>query len=121
LLYRNRMKPTFSPARQVAANSCFAITRARMDRLTSNQPVLTSRENHSRTICLGSLSYRSPAKLECLKCPSGVHSVNSICATSCGFNQRHSFISAAVSVHYVRRFSDRSVPIYLGRWAKTFW
>ena len=26
----------------------------------------------------GSLSLRNPAKLECIKCPSGVHSVNSI-------------------------------------------
>jgi hypothetical protein len=32
----------------------------------------------SLTMLRGSLSVRNPAKLACIKCPSGVHSVNSI-------------------------------------------
>jgi hypothetical protein len=36
---------------------------------------------------------------------TGVHSVNSTCATSCGSSHRHSFISFALSAHIVLRFS----------------
>ncbi len=35
-------------------------------------------QDYSRTTSLAFLSFRKPAKLECLRCPFGVHSVNSI-------------------------------------------
>ena len=57
----------------------------------------------SRTTSSASLSSRNPRKLACLRWPSVVHSVNSICATSLGFNHRQFFISSFVHAHpYVR-------------------
>jgi hypothetical protein len=52
--------------------------------------------DYSRTIFRASLSSRSPAKLACRRWPSGVHSVNSICATSRGFSHRQFSISSLV-------------------------
>ena len=40
---------------------------------------------------------RSATNLECRRWLSGVHSTNSTCPTSNGFNHRHSFIFSAVS------------------------
>ena len=39
---------------------------------------------------------------KCLRWPSGVHSVNSIWATSSGFNHTQFFISSLVKAHWVR-------------------
>src|SRR4030095_1790383 len=55
-----------------------------------------------------SLSFLSPASVDCLKGPSGVHSVNSICATNFGSSHTHFFISSLVNAHCVRFFSGRS-------------
>src|SRR5262249_59989956 len=49
----------------------------------------------------------SRLNFECLKCPSGVHSVNSICATNCGLSHTQFFISSLVKAHWVRFFSGR--------------
>src|SRR5687767_14194583 len=77
------------------------------DELIESHNSALGAQNQSRTISRASLSSRNPAKLACRKCASGVHSVNSIWATSSGLSQRHSFISFAVSAHIVRRFSGR--------------
>lgn len=61
----------------------------------------------SCTTSLATLSSLNPTNLECLRCPSGVHSVNSIWATSCGLSHRQFFISSLVKAHWVRFRSGR--------------
>src|SRR4029453_10492949 len=46
---------------------------------------------------------------ESLSGPSGVHSVNSTCATSFGLSHTQFFISSLVKAHWVRFFSGRLV------------
>jgi hypothetical protein len=63
----------------------------------------------------------SPAGRACRRCPSGVHSRNSNCPTSRGFNQRHSLILSAVnpspqrpllaSGRFTKGHSDDSRPL----------
>src|SRR5215468_295588 len=55
----------------------------------------------------GLSSLLSPTNFECLRCLSGVHSVNSICATSSGLSHTQFFISSLVKAHWVRFFSGR--------------
>src|SRR5215813_93481 len=55
----------------------------------------------------GLSSLLSPTNFECLRCLSGVHSVNSICATSPGLSHTQFFISSLVKAHSVRFFSGR--------------
>ena len=47
-----------------------------------NQPLTKKVRKMARTTSRASLSSLSPTSFECLRRPSGVHSVNSICATS---------------------------------------
>jgi hypothetical protein len=60
-----------------------------------------------RTTSEAFLSSLRLTNLECRRCPSGVHSANSICATSSGLSQRQFFISSLVRAHMVRFFSRR--------------
>jgi len=62
---------------------------------------------HSLKTPRGSLSSPNAQNFACLKLPSGVHSVNSICPTSSGLSQTQFFISSRVSAHCVRFFSGR--------------
>ena len=87
-----RTKLSLSGAKSDTDPKCFGIPVC-----VESASVAHQRLSFSCTTSFGSLSSRNPTNFECRRCPSGVHSVNSICATNSGLSQMQFFISSRVS------------------------